>query len=258
MSICTYTVDGNGVALMTLDNPPMNALSYDIVSEIRACVQKALADNSVRVVVFTGAGKAFIAGADIKELERNNSKEVTVKYLENGHELMNLIESADKPFIAAINGFALGGGCELALACHIRLADESAQIGLPEIKLGIIPGYGGTIRTPQLAGLGRTYELILSGNFISGKQAAEYNLVNRAVPKGESVNEAKRLALAIAKKGRPAIKTAMDVIRKGRELGKYEAQQYEREGLGALTETENKREGVAAFFEKREARPVDK
>jgi len=146
MSTCTYTVDQLGIALMTIDNPPMNALSTAIINDIRECVQKALNDDTVRVVVFTGAGKAFIAGADIKELEANNEKAVTAQYLENGHDLMNLIEGADKPFIAAINGFALGGGCELALACHIRLADENAKMGLPEIKLGIIPGYGGTLR----------------------------------------------------------------------------------------------------------------
>ena len=258
MSTCTYTVDQLGIALMTIDNPPMNALSTAIINDIRECVQKALNDDTVRVVVFTGAGKAFIAGADIKELEANNEKAVTAQYLENGHDLMNLIEGADKPFIAAINGFALGGGCELALACHIRLADENAKMGLPEIKLGIIPGYGGTLRTPRLVGTGRTYELVLSGNFISGKQAAEYGLVNRSVPAGESVNEAKKLAVEIAKRGRPAIKVAMDVIRKGLELEKYQGQKYEREGLGILSETENKKEGVAAFFEKREATPIDK
>jgi len=258
MSTCNYTVDENGIALMIIDNPPMNALSTSVLNEIRESVKKALADDAVRVVIFTGAGKAFIAGADIKELEKNNDKDVTVKYLENGHDLFNLIENADKPFIAAINGYALGGGCELALSCHMRIADETAQLGLPEIKLGVIPGYGGTQRTPRHVGLARAYELVLSGNFISGAVASEWGLVNHAAPRGESVNEAKKLALAIAKKGRPAVKVAMDVLRKGLVLEKYEGQKYEREGLGHLAGTENKKEGIAAFFEKREPRAIDR
>lgn len=258
MSTCTYTVESTGVAIMTINNPPMNALSTSVINDIRECVKKALADDAVRVVVFTGAGKAFIAGADIKELDQMKEKKTASRYLENGHDVCNLIEGADKPFIAAINGFALGGGCEVALACHIRVADETAQMGLPEIKLGIIPGYGGTIRTPRAAGLGQAYELILTANFVSGTQAAQWGLVNRAVPKGEAVNEAKKIAEAIAKKGRPAVKVAMDVIRNGLVLEKSAAQQYERDGLGSLCETENKNEGVAAFLGKREPNAIDR
>lgn len=150
MSACTYTVDDSGIALMVIDNPPMNALSTPVLSNIEEAVDQALADEKVRVVVFTGAGKAFIAGADIKEVEGLNTAEAGSAYLENGQRILNKIELADKPFIAAINGFALGGGMELALSCHIRIADETAQLGLPEIKLGIIPGYAGTQRTPAL------------------------------------------------------------------------------------------------------------
>jgi enoyl-CoA hydratase/carnithine racemase len=258
MSTCTYTVEDTGVAVMTVNNPPMNALNTAVINDIRECVKKALADDAVRAIVFTGAGKAFIAGADIKELDQMKEQKQASSYLENGHDLCNLIEGADKPFIAAINGFALGGGCEVALACHMRVADESAQMGLPEIKLGIIPGYGGTIRTPRAAGLAQAYELILTANFVNGTQAAQWGLVNRAVPKGEAVNEAGKIALAIAKKGRPAVKIAMDVIRNGMIQERMAAQKYERDGLGALCETENKEEGVAAFLEKREPRAVDR
>jgi enoyl-CoA hydratase/carnithine racemase len=256
MSTCTYTVE-NGVALMLINNPPMNALSTRVINEIRECVTKALADTAVRVIVFSGEGKAFIAGADISEFTDLNKKQEGSDWLKNGQELLNLIEGADKPFIAAINGYALGGGTELALACHMRIADETAQMGLPEIKLGIIPGFGGTQRSPRLIGTGRAYELVLSGNFISGKQAAEYGLVNRSAPKGEAVNEAKKLAGAIALRGRPAIKAAMEVIRKGTATNFPDALKMERDAFGSLCETDNKREGVAAFLAKRDPVPKD-
>jgi len=257
MSTCSYTVDESGVAVMVIDNPPMNALSTPVLKDIEATVDKAIDDDTVRVVVFTGAGKAFIAGADIKEIETLNSVNDGSSYLERGQNLLNKIEQADKPFIAAINGFALGGGCELALSCHIRLADETAQIGLPEIKLGVIPGYAGTQRTPRYIGKARAYELILSGNFIKGTTAAEYGLVNRTTPKGEVVKEAKKLAKTIAAKGRPAIKTAMKVIKEGFDMEFMEAQKFEREQFGKLCETENKKEGVSAFLEKREPEARD-
>jgi len=258
MSTCSYTVDGQGVALMVINKPPLNALSTPVIKDIREAVERALKDDAVRAVVFTGEGKAFIAGADISEFTSLNTRQAGSDWLKAGQELMNLIENADKPFIAAINGYALGGGTETALACHIRIADETAQMGLPEIKLGIIPGFGGTQRSPRFFGTGRAYELILSGNFISGKQAAEYGIVNRCVPKGEAVNEAKKLAAAIALRGRPAIKAAMEVIRKGLTMEFNAALKMERDAFGALCETENKREGVAAFLEKRDPVPKDK
>ncbi|MBN1498202.1 MAG: enoyl-CoA hydratase/isomerase family protein [Spirochaetes bacterium] len=256
MSTCTYTVDEHGVALMKINKPPMNALGTAVIADIRQAVEKALADDSVRVVVFTGEGKAFIAGADITEFTDLNTQQAGSDWLKPGQEALNLIAGANKPFIAAINGFALGGGCEVALACHIRLADENAQMGLPEIKLGIIPGFGGTQRAPRQFGTGRAYELILSGNFITGRQAAEYGIVNRCVPKGEVVNEAIKLAKAIALRGRPAVKAAMEVIQKGLLMEFNAALKMERDAFGALCETENKREGIAAFLEKRD--PVAK
>lgn len=257
MSTCSYSVDDRGVALMIINNPPMNALSTPVIKDIRAAVEKALADDSVRVVVFTGEGRAFIAGADISEFTGLNTQKEGSDWLKPGQELLNLIENADKPFIAAINGFALGGGTEMALACHMRIADESAQMGLPEIKLGIIPGFGGTQRSPRLFGTGRAYELVLSGNFINGRQAAEYGLVNRTAPKGEAVSEAKKLAQAIALRGRPAIRAAMNVIRTGLTMSFNDALKLERDSFGSLCETENKREGVAAFLAKRDPVPKD-
>jgi enoyl-CoA hydratase len=255
---CSYTVDEKGVALMEINNPPLNALSTPVLADIREAVTKALNDDAVRVIVFTGAGKAFIAGADIKELQKLNTLAEGSGYVVNGQDLYNTIEQADKPFIAAINGFCLGGGMEFALACHIRLADETAQIGLPEIKLAVIPGYAGTQRTPRLIGKGRAHELILSGNFIDGKQAELYGVVNRATPKGQVVEEAKKLAGAIAARSRMAIKAAMRAIGEGYAMEFAAAQKFEAELFGGLCETEDKKEGMAAFLEKREPELKDK
>jgi enoyl-CoA hydratase/carnithine racemase len=250
---CDYTVS-DGVAVMTVNNPPVNALGETVLADIKAAVTSALADDAVRVVVFTGAGtKAFIAGADIREFVDLNEAPAGAAFPCNGQEITNLIENADKPFIAAINGFCLGGGLEFALACHIRLADEKAQIGLPEIKLGLIPGYGGTQRTPRLIGKGRALELILSGNFVNGLQAAEYGLVNRATANGQVMTEALALAGTIAAKSRMNVSRAIKAVNQGVELPFNDAMTLERELFGELCATEDKREGVAAFLEKRDA-----
>lgn len=255
---CSYTVDDSGVAVMIINNPPMNALSRPVLADMREAITKALSDDRVRVIVFTGAGKAFIAGADIREFQNIRKKQEGSDFLIPGQEIYNLIENGDKPFIAAVNGFCLGGGMEFIVACHIRLADESAQIGLPEIKLGIIPGYGGTQRTPRLIGKGRAHELILSGNFLTGKEAELYGIVNRAVPKGEVVNEAKKLAGAIAARSRCAVKNAMRAIREGMDMEFKPALKFERDLFGELCETADKAEGVGAFLEKREPKFQDR
>ncbi len=251
-SVCSYRVEEGGIAVMEINNPPMNALSIPVLRAMRQAINEALADETVRVIVFTGAGKAFIAGADINEIEKLHAAQAGSDYLKTGQDLFNLIENSNKPFIAAINGFCLGGGLECALACHIRLADEKAMLGLPEIKLGIIPGYAGTQRTPRLIGTGRAYELILSGNFITGKQAEMYGLVNRAVPAGEAVAEAKKLAADIAKRSRMAVQAAMRSIREGLRMEIGAAQKNERDLFGALCETDDKKEGIDAFIKKRE------
>lgn len=255
---CSYSVEG-GVAVMTINNPPVNALSGPVLNDIEESVKQALADDNVRVVILTGAGdKAFIAGADITEFTGLKEKQKAIDFLSYGQNLTNLIEEADKPFIAAINGFCLGGGMEYALACHMRLASEDAQLGLPEIKLGIIPGYGGTQRTPRLIGKGRALELILSGNFISGAQAAEYGLVNRAVPAGTVLEEAVKLAKTIASKSRMNVKAALKAVNQGIGMELKAGLKLEGELFGELNETEDKIEGVAAFLEKRQPNFKDK
>ena len=250
-SRCSYTVNDTGVALMEIDNPPMNALSWAVLDEIRDTFVKALTDPDVRVIVFTGAGKAFIAGAEISELNDYTTAQEGADSLIKGQELSNLMMNADKPIIAAINGFCLGGGMEMALACHVRLADEGATMGLPEIKLGIIPGYGGTQRTPRLIGPGRALELILSGNFVSGAQAEAYGLVNRAVPKGTVVEEAMKLAATIAGKSRVAVQAALRAVFEGSAMDLNTGMRLERELFGTCYASEDKKEGAAAFMEKR-------
>ncbi len=255
---CSYTVS-DGVAVMEVNNPPVNALGAVVLADIEKAVNEALNDDAVRVIIFTGAGdKSFIAGADIKEFTNLDNAKTASDFLAYGQGITTLIADAEKPFIAAINGFCLGGGMEFALACHIRLADENAQIGLPEIKLGLIPGYGGTQRTTRLIGKGRTMELILSGNFLNGTQAAEYGVINRVVPAGEVLNEAKKLAKTIAQKSRMNITAAIKAVNQGLELGFDAAMNLERDLFGGLFETEDQKEGVAAFIEKRKPEFKDK
>jgi enoyl-CoA hydratase/carnithine racemase len=249
---CSYIVHDRGVALMEISNPPMNALSWSVLDEIRDTFEKALTDPEVRVIVFTGAGKAFIAGADISELNDYSTAQEGADSLIKGQDLSNLIMQADKPVIAAINGFCLGGGMEMALACHIRLADESAVLGLPEIKLGIIPGYGGTQRTPRLIGPARALELILSGNFLNGRQAEAYGLINRAVAKGTVVEEAMKLAGTIASKSRIAVQAGLRAVLEGTAMDLAMGMRLERELFGTCYASEDKKEGAEAFLAKRD------
>ena len=255
---CTFSVR-DGIAVMTVDNPPVNALSAAVLDDINNAVNEALIDDSVRVIILTGSGKrAFIAGADISEFVNLSDKKAGSDFLVKGQEITNLIESADKPFIAAIHGFCLGGGMEFALACHIRLADETAQFGQPEINLGIIPGYGGTQRGVRQLGKARALELLLSGNFIPAQQAADYGIVNRVVPAGEVLDEAMALAETIAKKSRMPVKATIKAVNEGMGMEIGKAMKLEREIWGELCETEDKEEGVAAFLEKRDASFKDK
>jgi len=255
---CVYMLQEDGVALMEINNPPMNALSWAVLDEIADTLIKALDDPGVRVIVFTGAGRAFIAGADITELNDYTTAQEGADSLIKGQDLSNLFMHADKPIIAAINGFCLGGGMEMALACHIRLADESATLGLPEIKLGIIPGYGGTQRTPRLIGPARALELILSGNFLSGTQAELYGLVNRAVPKGTVVEEAMKLAGTIAAKSRVSVQAAMRSVLEGMAMDLSMGMRLERELFGICYASEDKKEGAEAFLAKRDPKFKDR
>jgi enoyl-CoA hydratase/carnithine racemase len=258
MSTCTIQTDESGIALLTLDKPPMNALSTEVLKDLQKAVGTIQADDRVRVVIVTGGGeKAFVAGADIHEISGLEDRDEALNFVRLGQDIFDLIESSDKPFIAAINGFCLGGGLELALACHMRVADKKAKLGLPETKLGIIPGFGGTQRLSRAVGTALAYEIILSAGFISAEEALRIGLVNRLAETGGAVETAMEMALPMAGKGRPAVKAAMESIREGSRASFQEGIILERDRFVSICGTDNMKEGVAAFLEKREPVPKD-
>lgn len=240
------------IATLTVNRPDkLNALNADIIAELFAVLRSLAADADVRAVVLTGAGeKAFVAGADIAELARMTS--ITgIDVSRAGQNTFRFLELMPKPVIAAVNGFALGGGLELALACHLRLASENAKLGLPEVKLGIIPGYGGTIRLPRLVGRGRALELILSGEMIDAQEAFRIGLINRVVPQGDLLPAARALAGKMIANGPIALKFAIEAVDQGYNIGTDDALRLESDLFGLLASTMDMREGMKAFLEKR-------
>jgi enoyl-CoA hydratase len=244
----------DGIAFLTINRPEKrNALNSDTVDELRRAILDLKHDGSVRVVVVTGAGeKAFVAGADINELAvqtpvggRDHGR--------TGQHVFDLIEHMGKPVIAAINGVALGGGCELAMACTLRIAADTARLGQPEINLGIIPGYGGTQRLPRLVGRGRALELLLTGEPVTAEEAYRIGLVNRVVPAPALMEEARKLARTLAAKGPIAMRYIIDAVNQGIEMDLASAQMYEATLFGLVSTTEDMREGTRAFLEKRSA-----
>ncbi|MFC1530389.1 enoyl-CoA hydratase/isomerase family protein [Gemmatimonadota bacterium] len=241
------------VAMVTINRPAvMNALSVKTLDDLEAVMAELAADPVVRAVVITGAGeKAFVAGADITEIQALD-RAGGEAFARRGQDLFRAIEMMPKAVIAAVNGFALGGGCELAMSCDIRIASENARFGQPEINLGILPGYGGTQRFTRLIGYGKAAELLMTGAMISAEQALEMKLVERLVPEGSALKEAADLARAIAGKAPlsiAAIKRSMDASQGDHAAGYA----VEAEEFGKLMESEDKAEGIAAFIEKRNA-----
>jgi enoyl-CoA hydratase len=210
-------------------------------------------DDGVRCVIITGAGeKSFIAGADINELAIQTPTSGR-EHARTGQHIFDLIENLGKPVIAAINGFALGGGCELAMACTIRIAAETARLGQPEINLGIIPGYAGTQRLARLIGRGRALELLLTGDHVTAAEAHRLGLVNRVVPAADLMNEARKLAVGLAGKAPVAARYIIDAVNKGLDMGFADAQVFEATLFGLVSSTEDMREGTRAFLDKRKA-----
>ena len=251
---CTYEVDQYGVALVTVENPPMNVLSVKTVNDISNCMLKAIADPSVRVIVLTGKGRAFVAGADIKEFQQIMTLGGAKEYSERGQLMTNIIEGSDKPVICAINGFALGGGLELAMSCHIRIAADSAKLGLPEINLGIIPGFAGTQRLPRIVGKAKGIEMILTGTPISAQEALDIGLVNKVVPLASLIDEAKGLARILAIKGRIAVFSAMTSVMDGYDESFEDGCAIEAENFARVKVSADAVEGVDAFLTKRTAK----
>jgi enoyl-CoA hydratase/carnithine racemase len=241
------------LALLTIDRPPVNALNKATLAELSEAVEELVANPEVKVVIITGAGQnAFVAGADINEFVEIKTATESVEAARRGQTVFSKIENASKPFIAAINGVALGGGLELAMACHLRIIGDRAKLGQPEINLGIIPGWGGSQRLPRLVGKAKAIELILTGDQITAQEAYRLNLVNKVVPGGEVLKTAKDLGKKIAQKSAVTTKAALEAITYGSALPLAEGLAHEANQFAVLFETEDMREGVAAFLQKRQ------
>jgi enoyl-CoA hydratase len=245
----------NAIAYVTVNRPKvLNALNMATMEDLRGAFHDIKNDSSIRVVIMTGSGeKAFIAGADIGELAKNNAV-MAKEYTHKGQSVLNLIENLGKPVIACINGFALGGGCEIAMACTMRLASENAKLGQPEVKLGIIPGYGGTQRLPRLVGKGIAMQLVLAAEMISAQEAHRIGLVNEVTAAGDLIPRAEAIAQKIIANAPLAVQYAMEAVNKGMEMTLAEGLYLEAVLFAVACATEDKNEGTTAFLEKRAAR----
>jgi enoyl-CoA hydratase/carnithine racemase len=239
------------IAYVTVNRPKvLNALNTPTWKDLRTAFEDARDDAAVRGVILTGAGKAFIAGADIGELAQVTAFEAE-QSSRFGQDVLDLIENLGKPVIAAVNGFALGGGCETAMACTIRIAVDNAKFGQPEVKLGLVPGGGGTQRLPRLVGKGRALQLILSGEMIDAQEAYRIGLVNEIVPAAELITRAEAILRKIATNAPIAVKFALEAVNKGLETSQGEGLLLEASYFGLCAATEDKKEGTNAFLEKR-------
>jgi enoyl-CoA hydratase len=244
-------LDG-AVATLTIDRRSvLNALNRATMDELRRAVLELRRDQSIRAVIVTGAGeKAFVAGADIQELEGLSPTDAEGYALEGQH-VFDLIEHLGRPVVAAVNGFALGGGCELAMACTLRIAADTARFGQPEVKLGVTPGFGGTQRLPRLVGRGRALDLLLTGRMIDAQEALAIGLVNRVVPAAALMDEAKKLATSLAGLAPLAMRAIVEAVHRGTEMALPEATFLEASLFGLCFSTSDMREGTRAFLEKR-------
>jgi enoyl-CoA hydratase len=243
------------IACLTINRPKaLNALNDHTLREISAALDEVSADSSVSGLIVTGAGeKAFVAGADINEVAALNGVQATT-YARYGQALFDRIENLGKPVIAAVNGFALGGGCELALACTFRIASTNAKLGLPEVKLGVIPGYGGTQRLPRLVGKGRALQLMLTADTIDAQEAHRIGLVNEVVEPAQLLARAEEILKKIAANGPVAVRLATEAVNRGLEVSLAEGLRLESALFGLTTTTTDKTEGTSAFLEKRPAK----
>jgi len=241
-----------GIATVWVNRPEaLNALNTKVLEELECAFYELEKDDKVGIVILTGSGeKAFVAGADIKEMEGKTPIDMR-GFTQLGHRVMRNIENLSKVVIAAVNGFALGGGCELALACDIRIASEKAKLGVPEVNLGIFPGFGGTQRLPRLVGRGKACEFVFTGDMVDANEAHRIGLVNNVVPHDKLMEESVALAKKILEKGPVAIRLAKSSINKALETGLSAGLAYEIEAVSLTFSTEDKKEGLKAFIEKR-------
>jgi enoyl-CoA hydratase len=246
-----FETDENGIALITINRPDkLNALNSGVLEELKKAAERVESDQNIKAVILTGAGeKAFVAGADIKELNKLNREEGE-KLSAHGQSVFAAFENGSKPVIAVVNGYALGGGAELAMACHVRIATENAVFGLPEVSLGLIPGYGGTQRLPALVGRSKAMEMILTGGQLKADAALKAGLVSDVVPAGEGVAKARELASKMLRNGPVALSKAIQAVN---AASGYDGFAQEAQLFGELCETDDFREGTSAFLEKRKA-----
>lgn len=241
------------VGIITINRPQvLNALNDRTVAELDAALDELAADGEVRVIVITGAGpKAFVSGADINELRALQTAQQARRKAAEGQRVLRKIEALPKPVIAAINGYALGGGCEIAMACDIRVAADTAKLGQPEINLGILPGYGGTQRLPRLIGRGRAKLLLFTGDMVDANEAYRLGLVDKVVPAAELMDQVKALAYSIASKAPVALALIKEAVNRGLEMPLDDANAFEAYAFGLVATTEDRLEGTSAFLEKR-------
>ena len=244
-----------GVAFVTINRPDkLNALNDQVVDELGHAAGRIASEDAIKGAILTGAGpKAFVAGADIADLATQGPFDGKARAL-RGQAVLRRLETCGKPVIAAINGFALGGGCELAMACHVRIAADTAKFGQPEVKLGIAPGYGGTQRLPRLVGKGVAVQLILTGEMIDAQEAYRIGLVNRVVPALQLLAESEKMLRGILAMGPLAVRLALEAVDQGLEMTLEEGLLLEANHFGLLAATKDMKEGLTAFLEKRQAK----
>jgi enoyl-CoA hydratase len=252
-STLQYEIESDGTAVIMIDREDrLNALNSDVINDLDECFRQARVDDNVKGIILTGKGeKAFVAGADIRQFTDLDPL-AAQRFAVRGQAVFNRIEEMPVPVIAAVNGFALGGGCELALACHIRVASDNARFGQPEVSLGIIPGYGGTQRLPRLVGKGIATELILAGEMIDAERAFAIGLVNRVVSRDQLLDSAREMIRSISSKAPVAVAFALEALRAS-DLPLRQGLRHEAALFGQACATEDFKEGVSAFLEKRKA-----
>jgi len=245
----------DGIGFITINRPDkLNALNDQVVAELHQAALALTVDASVRGVILTGSGpKAFVAGADIGDLAKQGVIDGRQRAL-NGQQMLYALERMGKPVLAAVNGFALGGGCELAMACHIRIASENARFGQPEVSLGITPGYGGTQRLPRIVGKGNALNMLLTGEHVNAADALRMGLVSKVVPLDQLMTEAEKTMRTIVAKGPVALALTMDAVDRGLETTLEEGLRIEADAFGLVASTQDMKEGLTAFLEKRPPR----
>lgn len=242
----------DGIAVATINRPPANALSRALILEVDALLDLVANDEAVRVVVLHGEGRFFSAGADIKEFTSVTSGEEFSKLAASGQEVFERLECFTKPVIAAIHGAALGGGLELAMSCHMRFVSDNAKLGLPELQLGLIPGFAGTQRLPRYVGMPKAAEMLLTSDPISGEEAVQYGLANKAFSEEELLPKTMEIAKKIVRKSPVAVKAALSMLQYTKPSTYYEGVKAEADSFGEVFVSEDAKEGIQAFMEKRE------